>query len=185
MEVVTTVSVFFTLILAFALLIERVLEVIKISVSYIELNFNAHRLWTSLACRLAKRLERRLRLFDFVDPAEAQAVLRGKKHLLYGHGSDSPQVIVLSADLYRRACIKIIMAVMGIVLGIIIAHNAGIDFFELCKAVTGEKLAGPVSDAPRWVRVYISGAAMGLGSKPVHKIISAIEDKKKLKEGKI
>jgi len=181
MYVLVKITVLFTLALALALLVERFLEILKTVLDLVDDRFNKKEVWTKRAIKVKNRLESKMGVFEYVEPQKAAAVLQRFQHMILGikHGYNGT-VPVISGDLLRASVIKIICKIFGIGLGIGLAFWIGIDLVEIWYQTANIPLA--VHLPPSWVRILLSGIAIGLGSDPVHKIIMSIEAKRKKKE---
>jgi hypothetical protein len=170
-DALSTVTVFFAL--ALALLVERLLEVLKSGYDVLDSRFNWCEFWTARAYAVADRLERRLRVFEYVKPEAAQPVLnRLYNVLLNTQGGYSGTALVLSGDLVRAAGVRLGCKLVGMAIGVALAYWLKIDFVRLWTPPPGfpQQLW-----APGTVTTIASGIAIGLGSGPVHKIITTIE----------
>jgi hypothetical protein len=181
MYILLKLTVLFTLVLAFSLLVERFLEILKTVLDLVDDRFNNKEFWTKRAVKIKNRLESKLGVFEYVDPRETVGVIRRFQHMLLGiKDGYTGTVPVISGDLLRGSVIKIACKIVGIGLGICLAFWMGIDLVEIWHKTAviplGEYLPSPA------VRITLSGIVIGLGSGPVHKIIQAIESKRKKKE---
>ncbi len=169
---ITQATAHFTLALALAFVIERVLEVLKAGVDLADSWGDWHKFWTRQAEGLKVVLEKRLRVFQHLGPERvAQALRRAYDMLLRTPDGDPMVVPVLSGDLVRVAWIRLGSKLLGIVLGVALAFRFHIDLFSSFK---------PGAESA-WYWVALSGAALGLGAGPVHKIITTIETKRAAK----
>jgi len=181
MYVLVKITVLFTLVLALALLVERFLEILKTVLDLVDDRFNKKEAWTKRAFKVKNRLESKMGVFEYVEPQRAAAVLQRFQHMILGiKDGYTGTVPVISGDLLRASSIKIICKIFGIGLGIGLAFWMGIDLVEIWQQTANTPLAGLF--LPPWARILLSGIAIGLGSGPVHKIITSIEAKRKKKE---
>jgi hypothetical protein len=172
-DALSDVTILFALVLALALLVERFLEVLKSGYDALDSRMQWYRFWTERANRIQDRLERRLRVFEYVSPDAVQPVLnRVYELLLNNQGGYSGTALVLSGDLVRAAGVRVACKVLGIAVGVALALWLKIDFVQLWQPPNGRALelwASPL------VCTIVSGIAIGLGASPVHKIITTIE----------
>jgi hypothetical protein len=183
MEVLSAPVILFTLVLAFSLLIERILEVFKTFYILIDSEFDIYRFWTKRAVRLRDKLEKRVRQFDFIHPTYATQFLSyAKDYFVGGRKGIASNVPVISGDLMRGVWIKIICKIAGVTIGIIFAHWQHIDFLQICHSLTDKELF-PAAARFSSIGITLSGIIIGLGASPVHKIITYIEHKKNYRTG--
>ena len=186
MDVLLETTVLLTLVLAFSLLIERFLEVLNSLLVWADSKSNRHIYWTKKTYELRDQLEKRMRLLEYVDDKTVASILnRFRKILLNDSGEYQGTVPVLSGNLLRAATIKIWCKLAGVALGIGIALWMKLDLLSLWQSASGSAVWKIY--IPGKVCIVFSGIAIGLGSTPVHKIISSIEKKQaqKIKKGAV
>lgn len=184
MEVLLDVTVLFALVLALSLIIERFLEILKTIYDLVDSQLNWHSYWTRRTCRIRDRLEKRIRIFDYMDPKHVASILyRFRGMILNQQGAYSGTVPVLSGDLVRAVYIKLSLKCVAIILGIGMALWLKIDLLEVWQAA---------SKTSKWeiyitssvLRMIFTGIVIGLGSGPVHKMITSIERKSEKRQPK-
>ncbi len=191
-EALTDMTVLVTIALALSLAVERLLEVLKTVYDLLDSRLDWHRFWTCRAYKIRDRLERRLRIFEYVEPQAAQRALRRfSEFLVEDQTAQSSSVPVLSGDLVRTAVVKSGLKIIGILVGIGLAFCLEIDFMETLKALKVEGSEWPPDEifekgplAADGVRYAVSGIAIGLGSGPIHKIIVRVEKAQKQRSKK-
>ncbi|MCX6581029.1 MAG: hypothetical protein NT166_12695 [Candidatus Aminicenantes bacterium] len=182
MYVLTQVTILFTLVLALSLTVERFLEVLKAVLAMVDDRLKWRHFWTRRAEALKKRLESKMGVFEYVDPKKAAAILNRFEQLLLGEKDGyTGTVPVISGDMLRSAGFKLICKSAGILLGIFMALWMQIDLLKIWHDAAGTGMTGNIPSAT--LRIVFSGIAIGLGSGPVHKMITAIEQKRGKKEG--
>jgi hypothetical protein len=177
-ETLATITVMFALVFALSLLVERTLEVAKSLYDVIDGKRNLATFWTARAAKIADRLERRVRLFEYVSPKAVQPVLNRVYDLLLNtQGGYSGTALVLSGDLVRAAGVRLGTKLLGIALGIALALWLDIDFIKLWhpQVQIGSHEVGVILKGT--VAQVASGVAIGLGASPVHKLITTLEKK--------
>jgi hypothetical protein len=181
-DVLKNITALFALCLALSLLVERFLEILKTVLDLVDDRLKGKRLWTRLSFKMKKRLESKVGVFEYVDPKHSTAAIMRFEHLLLGiQDGYTGTVPVISGDLLRAAAIKVACKLAGIGLGIGLAFWFGIDLVRVWQEAAGVDMSStPFLSTP--LRILASGIAIGLGSGPVHKIIKAIEKKRKKKE---
>ena len=195
MEVLMNTTVLFALGLTLSLIVERILEILKAAYDIFDSRLDWHRHWTRQARRIKKKLERRLRIFEYVSPEQANAVLRAAHEVVLGpRNGYQGTVPAVSGDLVRAMWVKMVAKFIGVVIGIALAFYFQIDFISLWKTVYANLGAGADDIAAMSVKVNatplgmtLTGIAIGLGSAPVHKIITAMErswELKKMRQGR-
>ena len=175
MEVLTRMTVLFTLVLAFSLVIERLMEVLKSFYDLLDSHLNLCNFWTEQTKKIQKKLNARLKTMEFLDPAQI-ANFTNKLDVLLVSNRYYPNhtVPVLSGDLVRAGFIKCIIKGIGVILGIVIAVLFDLNFLM----VLGKDY--PVL-LPLNLQTILSGAIIGLGSTPVHKVILYLERRRERK----
>jgi hypothetical protein len=167
------ITVMFAAVLAFTLLIERALEVLKAGYDLVDSYFDFAKFWTRKTRQTGKYMEKQLRKFEFVDAKRSAAVFNRFHDLLLGPSSGySGTVPMLCGDLMRAIYVKIGLKVVGAALGIAIAFWIG---FDLLAAAKGQPFTELV---PTTKGMLLTGIAMGLGTGPMHKLIRAVEKKR-------
>ena len=166
------VTVLFALALALALLIERLLEMLKSLYDMLDGRKDLYTRWTRKAYKIRDYAERKLRVFEYVEPEKATPVLqRFSEMLLTGQQGYTGTVPVLSGDLVRALYVKIWSKVLGVILGIGLAVILKIDLVSLWQLKDPSQESTPL----HWI---LSGMAIGLGAGPMHKIITSIEQRR-------
>ncbi len=164
-------TVFFALVLALALLVERLLEVLKAGYDLLDSRLDWHRYWTGRAETLRWKLERKLRTLRFVKPQYVAALLARFDDRFVDGPLAEGRVPVIAGDLVRAATIKVIARLVGVAVGIGLAIQLKLNL------VTYWVAAGGPGPSPEWLQVGLTGVAIGLGSGPVHKLIRVIESR--------
>lgn len=166
----TEATLIFTLALALSFVIERVLELLKTAYDLAESRWRWTHVWDREAERLRSFAEHRLRAFTYIDPAAAATALgRFSETLLgpdAGHGGTVP---ILSGDLVRAVWVRLFAKLLAISLGILLANLFLVDLVAVLQ-----NPAQPMSEFAAG-RVWMTGVALGLGSGPLHKLITTIE----------
>lgn len=185
MDVLLDVTVLFTLVLALSFVIERFLEVVKALYDLLDSQLNWHEFWTGQTERLKNRLEKRMRIFEYVDTKTAKSILhRFRGILLDKQGAYEDRVPVLSGDLVRAAVVKLGSRITGILLGIGLAFWMNIDLVSIWKDAAGTSARWTTNLSWEGVHIALSGIILGLGSGPVHKIVTTIERKREQRRRK-
>jgi hypothetical protein len=167
------ITVLFAAVLAFTLLIERALEVMKAGYDLIDSYFDFAKFWTRKTRQTGKYMERQLRRFEFVDAKKSAVIFNRFHDLLLGPSAGyTGTVPMLCGDLMRAIYVKIGCKVVGVALGIIIAFSLD---FDLLAASQGQPFT---SLAPSSKGMLLTGLAMGLGTGPMHKLIRVVEKKR-------
>jgi len=184
MDALLQVTVYFSLILTLSLLVERFLEVLKTAYDYVDSRRDWCRFWTRQTVALRDKLEVRMRVFEHVRPEVASAALnRFKDMMLEGDQSVASPVPVLSGDCVRAMWIKIASKLVGAAIGVALAFSLrttdgqfsyGLDLVQFFMTASGA-MDGKFTISEWWLRVGLTGIIIGLGSSPVHKVITTIE----------
>jgi hypothetical protein len=178
MEIILDVTVLFTLALALAFLIERFLEVLVSLFHLLDSRLDWHTFWTSRAFKLRDRLEKKLKVYEYVAPQYAAKILnRFHEVILESPGRYSGTIPLIAGDLVRALWVKVITKIVGIFLGIGLTLFMKIDLVSIWRAAAGDNVAW-LSHLPLTVSYIFTGIVIGLGAEPVHKIITYIEKKR-------
>jgi len=192
MDALLEITVRFALVLALSLLLERILEILKALYDLVDSRIDLYKFWTMRAYKIRDYAEKKLRVFEYVSPEKAAPVLQRFSEMLpNGQRNYSGTIPVLSGDLVRALAVKIGSKIIGMGLGVGLAFWLSIDLVALWQ--NGEPLPAILSPLESFlvaqpVHIALSGIAIGLGSGPVHKIITAIEkrrEKRKEEGGKL
>ncbi len=177
LDMLFKITVMLTMVLAFSLVIERFLEILNTLIIWIDGKANWYNFWTNRTYALREKLEKRLRLFEYIDEKSAATILRRCRMMLLNEtGEYDGTVPVLSGNLLRAATVKLCCKFVGLGLGIGIAFWIQLDLITIWKEASGSKEW--IIHLPwEWVRIVLSGIVIGLGSAYVHKIITSIEKK--------
>lgn len=183
MEVLLDVTVLFTLALALAFLIERVMEIVKSFYDLLDSRLDWYKCWTKKTYKLRNVLENKLRVVEFAGEKNTATVLnKFSEHLMNVNGDYSGTVPVLSGDLVRTVYIKSWFKVIGIVFGIGLAYLMKVDLVKTFQFAMEDTSFWEFNVESDLLKYVISGVVIGLGSNPLHKIISALEKKRKKRE---
>jgi hypothetical protein len=184
-DALSDLTVMFAFALALALLVERLLEVLKSLYDVLDSRLNWYHFWSRRTRVLRDQVERRLRVFEYVNPDAARPVLNRVYQLLLnnqagytGGEGGGGTALVLSGDLVRAAGVRVACKLVGMAVGVGLALWLKIDFVQLWQPPGGI----PYLWASPELCTVASGMAIGLGAGPVHKIIVAIEKQRAAKE---
>jgi hypothetical protein len=169
-DALSDVSILFAFALALALLIERFLEVVKSCYDVVDSRWDLYHFWSRRARAIQTRIEQRLGVFEYVSPDLASGVLNRMYQLLLNNQPGyTGTTLIVSGDLVRAAGVRLGCKVLGMLIGVTLALWLGIDFVQLWQPPGGIHVDSTI------LRTIASGIALGLGTGPVHKIITAIE----------
>ena len=183
MEVILLVTVLFTLVLALAFLIERLLEVLKAIYDLLDSWLDWHQHWTRKTEKICKKLEQNLRIFEYAKPKQIAVVLRRfRKYILKKEDGYDYTFPVLSGDMVRAVSVTFISKAFAVLLGIGLAFWMELDLIKVWQEGSGDKSMWDIKISSEALRFAVTGIIMGLGSGPVHKFIRVIEKKRKLRQ---
>ena len=175
METLEQAAVVFTLALALALVIERIVEICKSGYDLLDRRLDWARFWTRRTYRLRDRLETRLRGHGWIDPAGAARVLTRFDEMFLGQGAGHDGTVpILCGDLVRAVHVRAGARLLSIGLGILAAAALRVDLVGWAR----ELRPGVVPD-PTPVGILLTGVLLGLGSALVHKAIRHIESRRR------
>lgn len=175
-------TVLFAVVLAFSLLIERFLEIVKCVYDLLDSRNDWHHFWTNRAHVLRDRLERKLGVFEYVDPKYAAPALQRFSELLLGKADGYDGTVpTISGDAVRMLSVKLVSKLLGIAIGVAIAFKLRLDIVTLWSPKPPPVGASVLEAAlgSEVFRLVLTGAVMGFGSTLVHKVITAIEDSRR------
>ncbi len=174
------VTLLFAVALAFSLVIERVLEVLKALYDVADSWRDWHVRWTYYTDRLRVLLERRIRIFRFLRPdALAPYLNRFHEMMLNKPTGQDGEVLVLSGDLVRAVWVRLACRAVGVALGVLITIQLSpqLDVIAIWQREAGMPnfLAELWPVDQQWFRNIVTGTMVGMGSGVVHKVIATIE----------
>src|SRR5688572_33488531 len=118
-EQLTLITVLFAAILAFTLLIERAIEVLKAAYDLIDSYFDFSKYWTKKTRQTGKYMQNQLRVFEYVNAKKTNAVFNRFHELMLGPSSGYHGTIpMLCGDLMRAVYVKIGCKVAGVAIEI-------------------------------------------------------------------
>ncbi len=168
--------------LFFSLLIERLLELVKAIYDFCEVTLGFQDYWNRSARRLSYLLDEQMQ----GGKVRAEAAKAIRDYLR----TDFPGlegVKAVSADSLRSLAIKAGSKVLALLLGLTLALAMDINLFALIEQLNDQVALLNNADPqdyrgyfssqyiPGWLGEIATGIAIGLGSSPVHKIISSLE----------
>lgn len=170
-EALSRITLIFTLVLALSFVVERILELVKAAFDMLDSRFDLYKFWTRRAHRTRNYIERRLRVFQYVDETAAAGLLsRFSQQVLGPRDGHHGAVPVLSGDLVRVVWVRVGLKLLGCAIGIGFAFSFSLDLLALSKVA-------PTAAVPPATLVgqLLTGIAVGLGSGIVHKVIVTVE----------
>lgn len=183
MEVILKVTVLFTLVLALAFLIERLMEILKAIFDLLDSRFDWFKFWTRRTSNIAKKLEQKLKIFEYVQIQPVAKVLNRFQNMLLKKSTQNDHTFpVLSGDLVRSVMITVISKFLGMAMGIGLAFWMELDLILIWQGNAGNKAVWEIMIENQALRFILTGMIMGLGSGPVHHFIRLIEKKHKFRE---
>jgi hypothetical protein len=182
MDILLNQTVVFAFLLALALLIERFLEVLKSVYDYIDLRMGLDAYWTKRAQALQEKIEANIKALEKGHHERIAALVRqfGDKII----GSNDNGVITVSGDLMRATMVRFTAKLIAITTGIGLALCFHLDLVSIWQAAVGDN--SPISGYRLGTlpKELLTGVALGLGSAPMHKIITTIERQQKKRQAK-
>lgn len=172
-EKITLVTVLFASVLAFSLLIERALEVLKATYDLLDSRFDYHKFWTKRTWGLHEYIEHRLHVFTYVDTKGASAIFNRFNEMMLGpQDGYNGTVPTLCGDLVRAVYVRLACKFVGSLLGLWIAFGLRLDVLAAAQQYEFTKIT------PTPLGMAVTGIAIGLGAGPVHKLIRVVEKKR-------
>lgn len=167
--------------LAFAMVlaigIERLLELVRSVFDHLEARQGKLKAkeWEDEAEKLRDRIEVRLNNAHGGGAAVLQLVLSVVSRYLSPAPASSGGLFAVSVEQVRSNSIRLRYKLFAIALGVILAFLYDLNIFTLVDQEL-QREAGRPFMPPAWLGKFVSGAAMGFGAGPVHKLITALED---------
>jgi hypothetical protein len=171
-DAVSRVTVILALILMLSFVIERILELLKAGYDMADGRYNLYEFWTRKARKTQQYIEKRLRVFNYVDKAAAASLLSRFDEMMLGASASGtkPTVPVLCGDLVRVVWCRATLKFIGAGLGIWVAFAFGLDLLALSRVPPNAQTI-----VPGFFGTLATGIAIGLGSGIVHKLITTVE----------
>lgn len=184
MENFTDSTILFGLAILVAIIIERVLEILKSIYDMADSTFNFHHFWTRRAKALAEKLEGRLKVAEISHVHLIARILNAaNKIILKSKDGESLKTPVVSGDLVRIFYLKIFSKIIGVILGVTITFFTRIDLLAIWE-VMSQTPGTHATYAPQFFGLFLTGVLTGLGAGPLHKVIIGMEIVQKMKSKK-
>lgn len=180
MEVLTKPVLLLGLAMILALIIERLVEIVKSVLYHLEAKADASKRWTERAERVRNRLEVRLDQCKAGDQQGFDLIMALASRYLSESAPSQGGLIAVSADKLRTMTLKVWLKSLSVVMGISAAFLFNIDILVLVDLAMQEP-AGQEVYAPGFFGTLLAGFSMGLGAGPIHKMISALEEARELR----
>jgi hypothetical protein len=181
-EMLTRPILLLTLAMVLAIGIERLLEVMRAIMDFVESRPDKSKAyqkkWHDRADKLRIHIEKRLDNAKGGSPGAFNAVLTIVARQLSVNPDDKDGPLAISVDKVRSASIRLRYKTLAVALGIAFAFIFKIDMVELVRISTDQSQYGAqiLKDIPATIHgLIISGIAMGFGAGPVHSLITAME----------
>ncbi len=183
MDTLLYISYLYLLVLLLATFIERVMEILMSVYQYLEFRLGWDDFWNRRAERIARLLSAHIqrRWLERILP-HRDVPVPFQKYLLDEKGGHSDKVIILSADLVRQIAVATAARFVATALGILFCVLTRIDLISIFNRDLGYRF---LDQLPYGFRIAVSGAVIGLGAEPVHKLIVAVERRRKKKKARI
>ena len=181
------------LLMAFALFlslgVERMMEIVRAWERFREAKDpTSTKKWETRAASIRRKLEPQINRMDPNNPSITGALL--SKYFVFG--SDGANACVaISATEVRNTWVSARYKLISVTLGVLVATAFQLNVFEIVQTV-GESSAPSDWITPllsylpsiSWLGIPATGIAIGLGSEPLHKLISALHAARQVKRGK-
>jgi len=178
MNVILEVTVLLTLILALSFLIERLLEILKAIYDLLDSRNDWYKFWTIRTYKVRDKLAHKLKIVEYVSAKNLTSTLnKFQEKLLNNSQKYAGTIPTLSGDLVRTVSIKSTSKIISLILGIGIAFWMNVDFLKIWQHASGDSTLWIEQITTPGLRVGISGVIIGLGSSPLHKLVTTIEKK--------
>ncbi len=173
MDQLLNITYFYLTVLTLTLLVERILEVLMDVWGYIEWKTNGHERWNRRAEKIRRKFEIRAGARLLVDAASLAGLARSVRTYTDTDEAMPPgNTIIISGKAVRRAFVATASRIVASLLGIVVCAVAGVNFVAVIEQELGSTLLAGV---PVWLQIAFSGIIIGLGSEPVHHMITNLE----------
>lgn len=181
-----TTLVLLAAVLFYTLLIERLMELIKAVYDYVEYALGWRDYWNRAALRLVHTLDEQ-RQGNRVQSEVSKAV----NDYLSQDYPGLEGVEALSAEQLRTLALRGAIKIAAVLVGLAVAMGMDINIFDLLRDLNQSVSDFNGDDAsrvnvyfssdrvPEWLGVCLTGIAMGLGSDPLHRVITRLEKSRK------
>jgi hypothetical protein len=185
-------TVLFVFILALSLLIERLLEVLKSIYDFVDYRLGWDSFWSGRAARLTKKIDENISALEQAHHEQIGSVIRQYAGKLLGSGDNG--VITVSGDLFRATTVRFVAKLIAMAIGIALACSFQLDIISIWQTAWHDAVkesaqvnSGVVAHLKSliaeplkpWIAQTITGVVIGLGSAPLHKVITSIERQQK------
>lgn len=180
MELMTSVleiGLVFLVVLVAATIVERILEFFSIILEFIEPYIQLDKLWRRLGITIQKKFIKELEKAKGKDRKEIILILNVIQNILFRKDTPAGQPAILRIDLIRNAIMRLVMGIIGIVLGIFLCWRANLNIFDMMSELGVIEIS-----INRVLAVIITGILVGSGTSPIHSIIKYAESKKEDKK---
>lgn len=174
MEILTQPVMLIGLAFLLAMVVERLLEIVKSIIDYFDTRSNAAQIWTRRAESIRNRLELRLNNAKNGDRQQFSLIMEVAARYLSPESSGRNGPLVVSADRVREMSVKLRCKIVGLGFGLLFAWVFKLDIIRLTELAM-QTLVDVQSYSVGPLGIILTGVAMGLGAGPVHAMISALE----------
>ena len=168
----------YLLVMLLALTVERIMEVFSSVWSFIEWKAKMYVFWNNKAKKLKRKFERKAKsqilLRKFNLDQLIQQISYATKAAKERH---SGKLTIISAEMIRQTSIAAVSRVVASILGVIFCAATNVNLiaiFEDAIPIAGLKL----TNWPLWIQLTISGIVIGLGSEPVHSLVTSLDKRR-------
>jgi hypothetical protein len=178
MEVITTTTYLIFIYLILALFVERSVEIFVSAFNYADLKIGWHEKWNTMAVNYQKRFDR---MYSYnggngkqIGKALNWVLWRIITDKAYEGGKD----VILAASIrlnYLRVLSRTFAFALSMIFVIALKHNLQIDLVSVMGNIVGDNKILGILESHDVLKVIISGAAISLGSEPLHQAIKGIE----------
>lgn len=183
MEALTKPVLLLGLAMILALIIERLLEIVKSIYDHIDARLNSTDRWTERAKQLRDRLEIRLDNAKAGNGHDFDLIRAMASRYLSASGPNQSGLWAISTDKVRATTTKAWFKTIAIIFGIVCAWLLDIDVLKLVE-LSLQKTEATGTYESSWFGILMAGIAMGLGAGPMHKLIAALEKARGLRRQK-
>lgn len=178
MDNVLELTYLFMLVLLLALTVERVMEVLQSIWGYIEWKTRRYNYWNGKAKKLKRQFELKAKSQILLRVIDLTPLTRQIRYATTAKEGHSGKLTIISGEMIRQTSIAAVSRIVASLLGVAFCWVTKVNFVEVFEKAM-EMTPGRLTNWPPELQLIISGIVVGLGSEPVHNLISSLESRRK------
>ena len=177
MDMLLDQTVIFAFMLTVALLVERIVEILKSIYDFVDCNTGMAAYWTRKAEVLQVKLEHAFLSLEKGNYNKIGMLVKQYADVQVDGVKDG--VVTISGDLLRATTVRFAAKIIAIILGVMFCMSFELDIIAAWQEAAELKQVNSGFSLGDTSRKIITGAMVGLGAGPLHKIITTIERSEK------